>query len=134
MEALWNRCACSIREIQEAFPESRRPAYTTVQTTVYRLEGKGSQPLFAEALLCACCDRGIHSVLETPGLAHPETFPGVALACHEMWVLARNPRPWLSGVLPNAQRHIPGRPPEPNPRFMNEPVVIGEVRTVVLAR
>lgn len=41
MEILWSRGACSIREIQEAFPESRRPAYTTVQTTVYRLlEGK----------------------------------------------------------------------------------------------
>lgn len=41
MEILWGRGACSIREIQEAFPESRRPAYTTVQTTVYRLlEGK----------------------------------------------------------------------------------------------
>ena len=37
MEALWTRGACSIREIQEAFPERRRPAYTTVQTTVYRL-------------------------------------------------------------------------------------------------
>src|SRR5579864_5009978 len=41
METLWNRGACSIPEIQEAFPESKRPAYTTVQTTVYRLlEGK----------------------------------------------------------------------------------------------
>src|SRR6266851_3197 len=40
MEALWSRGACSIREIQEAFPERDRPAYTTVQTTVYRLEGK----------------------------------------------------------------------------------------------
>jgi predicted transcriptional regulator len=40
MEALWNRGAISIREIQEAFPERDRPAYTTVQTTVYRLEGK----------------------------------------------------------------------------------------------
>lgn len=41
METLWDRGACSIREIQEAFPESKRPAYTTVQTTVYRLlEGK----------------------------------------------------------------------------------------------
>jgi BlaI family transcriptional regulator, penicillinase repressor len=41
MEILWTRGACSIREIQEAFPESKRPAYTTVQTTVYRLlEGK----------------------------------------------------------------------------------------------
>ena len=40
MGALWDRGACSIREIQEAFPEKRRPAYTTVQTTVYRLEAK----------------------------------------------------------------------------------------------
>ena len=40
MEALWNHGAISIREIQEAFPERDRPAYTTVQTTVYRLEGK----------------------------------------------------------------------------------------------
>jgi len=40
MEALWNHGASSIREIQEALPEPRRPAYTTVQTMVYRLEGK----------------------------------------------------------------------------------------------
>jgi BlaI family penicillinase repressor len=40
MDALWDRGALSIREIQEAFPESRRPAYTTIQTTVYRLEDK----------------------------------------------------------------------------------------------
>jgi predicted transcriptional regulator len=42
MEALWNGGALSIREIQEAFPEKDRPAYTTVQTTVYRLEGKNA--------------------------------------------------------------------------------------------
>jgi BlaI family transcriptional regulator, penicillinase repressor len=40
MEVLWNRGRASIREIQEAFPEESRPAYTTVQTTVYRLEVK----------------------------------------------------------------------------------------------
>ncbi len=40
MDALWSRGACSIREIQEAFPERSRPAYTTIQTTVYRLEAK----------------------------------------------------------------------------------------------
>src|SRR5262245_43239890 len=39
MEALWTHGRASIREIQEMFPEPR-PAYTTVQTTVYRLEGK----------------------------------------------------------------------------------------------
>jgi len=38
MEA--TRGEASIREIQEAFPEENRPAYTTIQTTVYRLEGK----------------------------------------------------------------------------------------------
>jgi BlaI family penicillinase repressor len=40
MDVLWSRGACSIREIQEAFPERRRPAYTTIQTTVYRMEAK----------------------------------------------------------------------------------------------
>jgi BlaI family penicillinase repressor len=40
METLWTTGAASIREIQEAFPERDRPAYTTVQTTVYRLETK----------------------------------------------------------------------------------------------
>src|SRR5215472_997480 len=40
MEALWSHGASSIREIQEAFPERGRPAYTTVQTTVYRMERK----------------------------------------------------------------------------------------------
>jgi predicted transcriptional regulator len=39
LEALWAQGKASIREIQEAFPEPR-PAYTTIQTTVYRLEGK----------------------------------------------------------------------------------------------
>lgn len=40
MEALWSRGASSIREIQETFPERTRPAYTTIQTTVYRMERK----------------------------------------------------------------------------------------------
>ncbi|MFZ0807476.1 MAG: BlaI/MecI/CopY family transcriptional regulator [Candidatus Sulfotelmatobacter sp.] len=40
MEALWTRGSASIREIQESFPEKNRPAYTTIQTTVYRLESK----------------------------------------------------------------------------------------------
>src|SRR5262245_27145055 len=42
MEALWSKGALPIREIQEAFPEKSRPAYSTVQTTVYRLEAKGA--------------------------------------------------------------------------------------------
>jgi predicted transcriptional regulator len=40
MEALWTRGECSIRDVQESFPEDERPAYTTVQTTMYRMEGK----------------------------------------------------------------------------------------------
>jgi BlaI family transcriptional regulator, penicillinase repressor len=40
MRALWDSGAVSIREIQEAFPAQDRPSYTTVQTTVYRLEAK----------------------------------------------------------------------------------------------
>jgi len=42
MEALWTRGACSIREIHEALPAKGRPAFTTVQTVVYRLERKGA--------------------------------------------------------------------------------------------
>lgn len=41
METLWARNECSIRELQESFPARKRPAYTTIQTTVYRMEAKG---------------------------------------------------------------------------------------------
>ena len=40
MDCFWLRGSCSVREVQESFPESERPAYTTVQTVVYRLERK----------------------------------------------------------------------------------------------
>ena len=40
METLWTRGPCSVRELQEAFPKKSRPAFTTVQTMVYRLEVK----------------------------------------------------------------------------------------------
>ena len=40
METLWTNGQASIRELQEAFPEKDRPAYTTIQTTVYRMEAK----------------------------------------------------------------------------------------------
>src|ERR1700733_2528214 len=44
METLWSRGESSIRDMQEAFPEDARPAYTTVQTTVYRPRGaEGTQ-------------------------------------------------------------------------------------------
>jgi predicted transcriptional regulator len=40
LETLWEHGASSVREIQERFPASKRPAYTTVQTMVSRLEAK----------------------------------------------------------------------------------------------
>ena len=40
MDALWNQGALCIRDILETFPAKRRPIYSTVQTTVYRLETK----------------------------------------------------------------------------------------------
>jgi BlaI family transcriptional regulator, penicillinase repressor len=42
MEALWTKGASSIREVHESFPKRGRPAYTTVQTMVNRLEVKGA--------------------------------------------------------------------------------------------
>jgi BlaI family penicillinase repressor len=42
MEALWTKGPSAVREIQESFPAKRRPAYTTVQTMVYRLEAKNA--------------------------------------------------------------------------------------------
>jgi BlaI family transcriptional regulator, penicillinase repressor len=59
METLWTNGDSAIREIQEAFPEKGRPAYTTIQTTVYRLEAKqvvrrtkkiGNSHIFAAAV------------------------------------------------------------------------------------
>ncbi len=40
MERLWTQGECSIREILDGFPGKKRPAYTTIQTTVYRMEAK----------------------------------------------------------------------------------------------
>ena len=40
METLWERGEASIRDMREAFPEKKRPGYTTVQTMVYRMEAK----------------------------------------------------------------------------------------------
>jgi predicted transcriptional regulator len=40
MEALWRLGPSSVRQVQDTFPEKRRPAYTTVQTMIYRLEAK----------------------------------------------------------------------------------------------
>jgi predicted transcriptional regulator len=42
LEALWGKGASSVREIQESFAAERRPAYTTVQTVLYRLEAKNA--------------------------------------------------------------------------------------------
>jgi BlaI family transcriptional regulator, penicillinase repressor len=40
MQALWSHGASSVRDVHESFPQKKRPAYTTVQTMVYRLEIK----------------------------------------------------------------------------------------------
>jgi predicted transcriptional regulator len=42
MNVLWERGPSSVREVQEAFPEADRPAYTTIQTTIGRMEAKGA--------------------------------------------------------------------------------------------
>ena len=42
MEALWSQGPSSVREIHDRFPKKGKPAYTTVQTMVYRLEAKGA--------------------------------------------------------------------------------------------
>lgn len=42
LEALWRQDRLSIREMQESFPEHERPAYSTIQTTVYRMEENGA--------------------------------------------------------------------------------------------
>ena len=42
MDVLWTHGAASVRQVQESFPASDRPAYTTIQTTMYRLEAKRS--------------------------------------------------------------------------------------------
>src|SRR3954465_8830709 len=44
MDALWTLGTASVREIVEQLPEMKRPAYTTVQTIVYRLEERGPPP------------------------------------------------------------------------------------------
>ena len=66
LEVLWSKGASSIRDIQEAYPEKIRPAYTTVQTLVYRLEAKkalrrirktGSANLFEPVITRASAQR-----------------------------------------------------------------------------
>lgn len=68
MEALWKGGDLSIREIQESFPGKRVPAYTTIQTTVYRMEAKeivrrvrkvGNFHVFAAAITRKHAQRGI---------------------------------------------------------------------------
>jgi BlaI family transcriptional regulator, penicillinase repressor len=68
MEALWSGGELSIREIQESFPANRLPAYTTVQTMVYRMEAKGvvkrvkkvgNFHIFAPSITRAEAQRGI---------------------------------------------------------------------------
>jgi len=66
METLWEKKECSIREIQESFPAKKWPAYSTIQTTVYRMEAKdivhrlrkvGNFHVFAPAISRAVAQR-----------------------------------------------------------------------------
>jgi BlaI family penicillinase repressor len=41
MDVLWSKGEASVREILDALSGKRRPAYTTIQTTIYRMEAKG---------------------------------------------------------------------------------------------
>lgn len=42
LQKLWDLGPASVREIQQSLPVAQRPAYTTVQTLIYRLEQKGA--------------------------------------------------------------------------------------------
>ncbi len=42
LERLWALGPSSVREIHSSLPEQNRPAYTTIQTMIYRLEQKGA--------------------------------------------------------------------------------------------
>ena len=66
MEVLWTRGPSAVREVQERFPEDSRPAYTTIQTVMYRLESKkvarrthkiGNAHIF-EAIVSRACTQG----------------------------------------------------------------------------
>ena len=74
MDVFWTQGACSVREVQEAFPEARRPAYTTVQTTVNRLDRKkalrlkkriGKANIFEAAISRGDAQRGLIDELLT---------------------------------------------------------------------
>src|SRR5438270_11267101 len=85
METLWARGQASIREIQEAYPEDDRPAYTTIQTTVYRLEAKkavrrvkkvGNFHIFEAAVSRSAAQRRL--IDDLPGLLGGRTQPVMA--------------------------------------------------------
>jgi len=65
MDALWGLGSASIREIRERLPENKRPAYTTVQTIVRRLEEKG-----AVRLTKKICNASIFEPLVTRDATH----------------------------------------------------------------
>lgn len=67
LDVVWRLGSCSVREIQEAFPEAQRPAFTTMQTMVSRLERKealrcvkriGNANIFAAAMTREEAQRG----------------------------------------------------------------------------
>ena len=85
MEALWTKGPCSVREIHETFPARNRPAYTTVQTMVYRLEVKhavrrvkkiGTAFIFEAAVSRAAAERKL--IDDLLGLLGGKTRPIIA--------------------------------------------------------
>ena len=96
METLWTRGSASIREIQEAFPEKGRPAYTTIQTTVYRLEGKKAVRRVRESVgessgLTGVMGVGVQGLTEAPWLSleTPAATSGWRAGSSRRW-----PTPW----------------------------------------
>src|SRR5262245_55954877 len=62
MDVLWTRGACSVREILEALPAAKSPAYTTVQTIVYRLEAKHAVRLVKRISNANICEAAISRI------------------------------------------------------------------------
>ena len=85
METLWTRGEASIREMQDAFPAKKRPGYTTIQTTVYRMETKnvvhrtrkvGNFHIFAPSITREETERGLLNDLLA--LFHGQSRPVIA--------------------------------------------------------
>lgn len=88
MEVLWTRGACSIREIHEALPLAGRPAFTTVQTVVYRLEKK---------LAVRCVKRISHANIFEAAVSRDEAHGG--LVDELLKVFGGRPKPVMARLV-----------------------------------